>query len=183
MTIPDMLRKLVGQLPATIQVGTVTAVDGDTCTVLPQGGGAEVANVRLRPVLDEQTTGLQVVPAVNSLVLWCWLDTQQQDAAVLAVATPESATFETAAFTLALSNAGVLSLNGGSKGGVPVAADIATRLNNIETKLNQLITVFNTWAPIPSDGGAALKTALTAWVASTLTLTNAAQLENPDVKH
>lgn len=184
MTLPELLRKLVGELPATIQVGSVTAVDGQTCTVQPQGGGAEVANVRLRPVADGQNTGLTVVPTVGSLVLWCWLDTQQQGAAVLAVAAPDSAAFRTADFTAELAANGILTLNGGSNGGVPVAGDIASQLNRLENKVNALITAFNAWTPAPGDGGTALKLALASWVATNLNpLTSAADLENLDIKH
>lgn len=73
--------------------------------------------------------------------------------------------------------------NGGSNSGIVKVSPLTTKLNNIENKINQLITVFNTWVPVANDGGAALKAALTAWLSSTLNITLPADIKNDKVQH
>lgn len=76
-----------------------------------------------------------------------------------------------------------IELNGNSNGGLVKVGNNVTHLNVIEGKINDLITIFTTWTPVPNDGGGALKAALTTWVASVLTLTVVPDLENPTAKH
>ena len=45
-------------------------------------------------------------------------------------------------------------------------ADFVALSSKVDTALAQLSAVFNAWVPVPSDGGAVLKTALTALIAS-----------------
>jgi len=62
-------------------------------------------------------------------------------------------------------------------------SDIATHLNTIENKINALITAVNAWTPVPNDGGAALKTALTTWLGSSLTNTTQANISSTVTFH
>lgn len=85
---------------------------------------------------------------------------------------------------------GKQTFNDGAYGGIPIVKDPANanngltkHYNDIEKKLNDLITVFNSWTPVPNDGGAALKTALATWVAQNLTLTQEADISNPNIVH
>jgi len=65
--------------------------------------------------------------------------------------------------------------------GVPLTPKTVEQLNTIEQKINDLITVFNSWTPVPSDGGAALKTALSTWVSQTITPTTNTDIENTKI--
>jgi hypothetical protein len=92
-------------------------------------------------------------------------------------------TSETDAYLAMVSEVDGIWLNGNTNGGLVKVVDLTTKLNNLENKVNQLITAFNAWTPVPNDGGAALKTALTTWVATSLTPTVRANIENTNVKH
>lgn len=74
-------------------------------------------------------------------------------------------------------------LNGDTKGGIVLAPETAQRLNNIENKLNELMTILSAWAPVATDGGAALKAALATWMSQQLSLTQQGDIESKTVKH
>ena len=74
-------------------------------------------------------------------------------------------------------------LNTGSNGGMVKVNSLVSKLNTVESDLNNLKTVLSTWVPVPNDGGAALKTAAASWAGQTLTPTQASDLENNKVKH
>ena len=78
---------------------------------------------------------------------------------------------------------GLVQFNDGSNAGLVKVADLKTKLNNIENKINALINIFTTWTPLSGDGGAALKTLLATWVATELTDTLQEDIENTAVKH
>ncbi len=46
------------------------------------------------------------------------------------------------------------------------AVDFVALASPVEAQLEDLKSAINGWVPVPNDGGAALKTALTAWLAS-----------------
>jgi hypothetical protein len=57
------------------------------------------------------------------------------------------------------------------------------KLNNIENKIDDLIIAINGWIPVPNDGGAALKVALTTWLLTSITPTTQSEIENPNLVH
>ena len=76
----------------------------------------------------------------------------------------------------------VITFNGGSLNGLPKIDDLTNRLNIIEKDINSLKSMFSGWSPVPRDGGAALKGAVTSWASSTLTETKRADYENTEIK-
>ena len=52
--------------------------------------------------------------------------------------------------------------NGGNLLGLVKIQELTDRLNEYEMIFNQLQTDFSGWVPVPSDGGAALKSIITA---------------------
>lgn len=79
-------------------------------------------------------------------------------------------------------------LNGGENKGLINISDLVDKLNTLEEDLNNLKTVFSSWVPVASDGGMALKTALTvppgtAWATKRLTKTKESDLEDTKVTH
>lgn len=72
--------------------------------------------------------------------------------------------------------------NGGDLGGLVKIEDLTKRLNLIENDINKLKTAMSGWVPMPQDGGAALKTAVTSWAGSQLTPTKRSDYENEKVK-
>lgn len=85
-----------------------------------------------------------------------------------------------------------ITINGGSNDGVPKVAAVKTKLNNLENKMNALITAMTTLlaTPVAEPGNGApsafqvaMNTALTTWKSTQLTATTQADLENAKFKH
>lgn len=72
--------------------------------------------------------------------------------------------------------------DGGNEGFVKVKETVA-RLNAIESDLNTLKSVFQSWITVPEDGGAALKAAAATWFGQQLALTEQDDIENDKIKH
>lgn len=77
-------------------------------------------------------------------------------------------------------------INSGINGGIPRAADLQIKLNQLENRMNAFCLMFASWTPLAGDGGLALKTLWTpqAAVLTQITpITNRSDLENLDVQH
>ena len=75
-----------------------------------------------------------------------------------------------------------IEMNGGSLGGMVKLEALVSVINAIKADLNNLKTAFNSWTPVPSDGGAALKTIAATWTSSHISNTTNSDLENTKVK-
>jgi len=73
--------------------------------------------------------------------------------------------------------------NEGLNGGLAKVAELTQKLNNLEDDVNNLKDVFTGWTPVPSDGGAALKTAAATWAGDKLTKTEQAEIEDTTITH
>ena len=116
-----------------------------TCYCVPIGNFAEIYNVKV--IADNTKDGIFIQPSVNSIV-------------EVTIGTDGSS------FISMFSKVDIIHLAGVNYGGLAQTANITTRLNLIETKVNALITAINTWTPVPNDGGAALKVSLATWLAT-----------------
>jgi hypothetical protein len=138
----------------------VDSVDTDNrmidCT--PIGGDADTSLPGVS-LCSENNNGFILFPKVGSTV-------------IIGVSTRNTA------FVLMYSDIDSVQFMDGSLGGMVITPNLVTRLNDIETKINDLINVFNSWTPVAYDGGAALKTALTTWVSTQLTPTVRDDIEN-----
>ena len=56
-----------------------------------------------------------------------------------------------------------ISLNGSNYGGLVIGANLVQKLNTIEADINNLKAIFASWVVVPTDGGAALKAALSGY--------------------
>lgn len=152
----------------TSQLCTVVSVDEAemTCVVSPIGGGdADFADVRLMADTEDTTKGIYFKPVIGSVVM----------------ITPQD---EVTYFVSMYSEVSEVWLRGSTNGGVVKVADLVTKLNNLESDLNSLKTIFSTsWVVVPSDGGAALKVAAATWAGQTFTPTTAANIQSTTVKH
>lgn len=79
---------------------------------------------------------------------------------------------------------------GGEYDGVPIVKHptnvnkgLLKKINNLENKIKDLQNVFTTWLPVPNDGGAALKSALSTWYSAPYTLTQQEDIEHPKITH
>jgi hypothetical protein len=78
-------------------------------------------------------------------------------------------------------NDGKMSFNGESFGGIVNAKELKTQLDKNTEVLKKIQQAFQSWVPVPSDWGAALKTATTAFV--NLQTANLNNIENDKIKH
>lgn len=74
-------------------------------------------------------------------------------------------------------------INGSENGGLVLAEEVAKELNTIKAQINQLKGLLQSWVPVPSDGGAALKTVITTWSAQQVASTVSANIQNKRVSH
>lgn len=144
----------------SIQLCNVDSVDSKNrqCDCTPIGGDA-TTNIPGVLLCAENDNGLVVFPKVGSTV-------------IVALSTRNTA------FVMMYSGIDKVQFMDGSLGGMVKVIDLTTKLNNIENKIDDLITAISGWIPVPNDGGAALKVALTTWLATSLTPTTQSEIEN-----
>lgn len=178
------IQKLAGTFgikPSSILLGEVQSIDENNrqCSVLSQidAGTITYDSVNLSA---ERNDGLLQLPAVGSTVIMVkfpdgdlyvigWSDL---DKFSCFIDSSNHFDFDTNGWVW----------NGGTLGGLVKVVALTTKLNNLENKLNDLITGINTWVPSSGDGGAALKISLATWLASSLTPTIRADIENTKIK-
>lgn len=142
---------------------TVKSVDltAKTCYCLPVSGDADITDVSL--IVNAQT-GFMIIPTVGSKVLV----TMQN---------------ESTGYVGMYSQIDFIHLNGDNYGGLVKIADLVSKLNATENKINALISAMSSWVVVPNDGGAALKTIAASFYATSLTVTTQASIENSTTKH
>ena len=129
-----------------------------TCIV--QNGVNEIV-VRLMTVVDD---GVLIMPKIGSIV--SVLQSDKYDPIIVQFSEVEK-----------------IILMGGDNKGLVKVIELKNKLNAVENKINDLITKINSWTPVPNDGGSALKIALATWLASSLTPTQQADIENTLIQH
>lgn len=80
-------------------------------------------------------------------------------------------------------NANNVMFNGGDNKGLVKVKELTEGLNAIQRDLNALKQTVSTWAPIPQDGGASLKAAITPWAGQTIAVTAQADIEDAKITH
>ncbi len=145
-------------------VCTVKSYDSltKTCYCEPIGDFADIQQVRINA--DSTKDGFIIHPKVGSIVLVSFMS-------------------DSSAYVSMYSEVDEIHLAGVNYGGLAKTADLVTKYNNLENKVNALITAINGWIPVPNDGGAALKVALIAWLASSLTPTVQGDISSTKVYH
>jgi hypothetical protein len=151
---------------------TVNSVDTSerTCEVTPLNGKADLFDVRFQAELS-LTEGMFIEPKVNSTVLVAFINSVQ--AAVVMCSEIENIYIDTQGDTV---------FNGGQNDGMVKVGDLVTKLNNLENKVNDLVTWTSTHThtgvtPGPGSTGTAVG------IVGTLTPTQQSDLENTKVQH
>jgi hypothetical protein len=151
---------------------TVNSVDTSerTCEVTPLNGKADLFDVRFQAELS-LNVGLFIEPKVNSTVLVAFINSVQ--AAVVMCSEIENIYIDTYGDTI---------FNGGQNDGMVKVGDLVTKLNNLENKVNDLVTWTSTHThtgvtPGPGSTGTAVG------IVGTLTPTQQSDLENTKVQH
>ena len=160
----DNMSRLSGESVPLLYQGIVTQVSDLTCEV--EIDGLSVPDVRLRASTEVDGAQLILRPAVGSAVIVGSL-TGDLDQLVL----------------LSMDRADEVIINGGKLGGLVKIAELTDKINLLERELNDLKSALGRWTPVKSDGGAALKLAISPWSAKQLSLTRRGDFEDTKVKH
>ncbi len=117
--------KTLGRSPWIVQVATVKEVDTTklSCTVELLSDETEIPNIRLKAGIDEIKDGLVQIPKVNSVVLIAMINFNIQTHVIVAFSEVEEAIFFN-----------------GENGGLVIIGELVTKLNNLESKVNDLIS-------------------------------------------
>lgn len=157
----------MGKIATIIESATVVSVDTDNLTcVVELADETEIADVRLKAAIDEVKDGIVQIPVVGSTVLVGSIGNKVGVRAVIMVSEVEETLFD-----------------GGENGGLIRIAELVEKLNNLENKVNDIVSKFNSHVHtgVSTGGGSSGTTPTT--VSGTLTTTQQSDLENEKVKH
>lgn len=138
------------------------------CDCEPLDGTSVIQDVLLTANFDNEKAGLVLVPKIDSVVVVSFIKHDNDNAQ---------------AFVSMVSEVDNVYINGNGYGGLVKVVDLVTHLNTSENKINALISAITAWTPVAGDGGAALKAALTSWLASSITPTTQSDIESTKVRH
>jgi len=141
-------------------------------------------DVKLKSVIDEQEAGIFMIPENESDVFCVPEGLDKERYFVAGINKPAKIIIKMQNLSFVMDNEGsLIQFNDGNNNGLVKVADLVTKLNTIESDLNDIKQVFSTWTPVSQDGGAALKTAAASWASSVISETQQTDLENDKVKH
>ena len=183
----DLIKKVVEEsMPLQVIPAKVLSVDKDACTceVEPINGDADIFDVRLKAIIDDTQNGVVFYPVVGSTVLVALIENDENNAFVAMQSTFESASIIVQdGFKLELDSEGLI-LNEGQNGPLIVIESLKSEIDKINQFLTTIRDTFTNWVPVTQDGGAALKTAMSAALASQQTaVITAQQIGNDKIKH
>jgi molybdopterin-binding protein len=173
MNIKEAIRLLAkGDFSPNVVVGKVVSVNTeDMSAEIDVQTGPNLFDIRMRAVIDKSATGILITPKTESYVLVLMMG--NMDGFIVAYSEIDEFKVITPA----------IQLGGDAFGGIPKVEPINEQLNAVKSQLNELKTLLNSWIPVPTDGGAALKAVITTWSASSMALSTKADFENEKVKH
>jgi len=176
MTIPEAIQILIQRELARTEIYSVLcrviSVDNTerTCEVEPLNGNSELFGVRFQANI-ELTEGIYIEPKVNSHVIVGFLNPVQ--ALVLQYSEVENVYIDTQGDTI---------FNGGTNKGMVKVVELVQKLNDLETKVNDLVlwTATHTHTGVTPGPGS---TGTAVGIVGTLPLTTENQLKNDKVQH
>ena len=154
----DALRSLVKpNNDGFAKVCTVDSIDLTTltCYCVPLNDDADIINVRLMANIDN---GFLLIPEVDSIVVVSFLS-------------------DSSAYVSLVSKVSEVHLNGKNFDGLVKINDLVQKLNNLENKVNTIISTYNAHTHVASSFGTPTTTPV-ALVTGTLTPTIKQDLEN-----
>lgn len=168
---------------ALVAIGTVQNIDEQnrSCEIRIDDD-LTLFNCRLNAVLDSYQNHLLIVPKDQSAVAFICVDGKPTDPLIIAYSEIEKVMLTIGESDILIED-GKIKMNGGDLGGLINIEDLVSHINTIENDINNLKTALSGWTPIPQDGGAALKTAVTTWAGQQITKTKKSDIEDTKVTH
>jgi len=157
-------------------VGTVQSIEGNTCTCTVDDE-MPLPNVQLQAGICD---GWLLVPVIGSTVMILY--STQNNPIVVLYSDIDKAYLQVGDSSIEILNDGSITFNDGALGGLVEANPLVAKLNNLESKVNQLISTFNAHTHgVVSIGSPT--TITTTPVSGTLTPTKVVDIENTKITH
>ncbi len=168
--------KMKSHVPLQTEWVAVKEVDWEekTMTAIGENNGLEYFDVLLG------LGSVNVKPKVGSLALVGAIHNGEACFMISCEEIEEIELIDQSGFKVSL-NDGLLKINGENCGGIVNAKELKTQLDKNTLILQNIQTVFTNWMPVQNDGGASLKSLVTAF--TTLQKANLSNIENPKIKH
>lgn len=173
--IKDAIKAIVREeLKHQVFSAKVISVDDQdqTCDVEIEGEH-ELYDVRLRSIIDQDNKGVIVYPSVGSYVLVGIIDNRIESSYICATSTVSKVQIMTDDIELA----------GDQFGGLVKAEVVNAEVNALKQEINTFKQLLTAWVPVPTDGGASLKTFVASWAGQLMTPNTQVDYENQQVKH
>lgn len=174
----DTIRQAIQQLAGThlvdkphLAIAQVISSDVQACTCTVELVTAKTSERKLTvSLMADVSDGLLMIPADGSTVIVAWSDRML----------PYVAMFSDLQ-DIYLDATGKITINQGTEGGLVKVRDLVAKLNNLENKVNAIISSYNIHVhPDPVSG---ITGAPTVPITGTLTPTQVVDIENPNVTH
>lgn len=179
--IETAIKKIAKKMQFAQVVSGVAKNITDTTCELHRTDAPVIFDVRLNAIDDDLLSFVTIYPKADSDVLVGIIEGQKTEAVVLRCSEVEKVRYKIGDNTLLIDSTGIV-FNDGTVG-IADVVKLVSKYNALESDLNTLKTLFSTWAPTPSDGGAALKLILATWIGSSLQPTIKQDIENTKIKH
>ena len=201
-TIIEAIQKLSGTqlknnlfcIPATV----LSVDEGERTCVVEAVGGNEAIRIEGVQLMASVDDGLLIIPEIESNVIVSYSTLYPAFISqfssinkfllivganqVTVQVTNEGLLVELNETKLSLTD-GKIQFNDGAFEGLVKVGALTDKLNAPENQVNQLKQIFAGWTPIPNDGGAALKGAVSTWASQQMQPTQKEQIENDKVTH
>lgn len=171
-----MHEKMQQKVPIQTEWVKVSSVDWEDKTMVAIGedNGLEYFDVVLG------LGSINIRPKVDSLALVGSIHNGEACFMISCEEFDEIEFIDSSGFKVSLKD-GLLLLNGDQFGGIVNAKELKAQVDKNTEILKQMQTVFNTWSPVPNDGGASLKAMVSSFVS--LPRTDLGNIQNTKIKH
>lgn len=155
--IQQIIKNYLNRQSFYSDLGIVLSVESDTATIQIVKDDLEHSEVKIQASTG-LSEGIYIKPRVGSYVVVSYMMSTSAYISLYSEIDQITITLGSHKFDITTSE---IAFNDGNNGGIPITGNVINRLNLIEQDINSLKSILSGWTPVASDGGAALKTALT----------------------
>jgi hypothetical protein len=159
-----------------MMVGIVDSIEGNTCTCIISDQ-MPLSGVQLQAAVCD---GWLLVPSIGSTVVIMY--STRNDPFIALYSDIDRAYLQVGIASIELLNNGSITFNDGTDGGLVKGDPLVQKLNNLENKVNELITTFNSHTHNVIAIGSPTVTAIPT-ISGTLTPTNAVDIESQSIRY
>lgn len=168
--------KMTAKVPIQTEWVQVKTVDWEdkTMTAIGQNNDLEYFDVLLG------LGSINIRPKIESLALVGSIHNGEACFMISCEEIEEMEFIDKSGFKFNLNN-GLLLINGDEFGGIVNAKELKSQVDKNTLILQNIQEVFNSWTPVPNDGGASLKALASSFIG--LDRTDLSEIENTTIKH